>query len=88
MTATGEHPRRTGGRRVTQCAPEIIGVAPEWLTRRQAATIAGVTRRTIDRWRDEGRLTTARTDEGAARIPVLIRRDDLLRMLTIMGEAS
>ena len=57
---------------------ELRRILPEWLTRRQAATAAGVAERTIDRWRADKTLTTYRAGDGTAHRPVLVSRDDLI----------
>ena len=54
---------------------------PTWLTRTQAATVAGVSERTIDRWRADRTLTTYRAGDGTAHRPVLVSRDDLIAAL-------
>ena len=46
----------------------------EWLTPRQAATLAGVHIRTINRWVKSGRVASKRTPSGRA----LIKRADVI----------
>jgi len=60
---------------------ELLEAAPEWLTRPQAAEIAGRTTRTIDRWREEGRLATCRLEDGSERWPILVSRKSLAALL-------
>lgn len=65
---------------------------PEHMTRSDAAELADVTTRTIDRWRWDGALATvqrhvpaphARTGRTVQRPRVLIVRDSLLDLLTL-----
>lgn len=51
--------------------------APKWITTEAAAAIAGVTRRTITRWMDEGILRAARGQRRAVRVD----RDSLIELL-------
>lgn len=74
--------------RTARIDADLLAVAPEWLTREQAAKVANVTPRTIDRWRSEGHLTTYRTAQGRAHRPVLVKRDDVVAALKVGPEAS
>lgn len=64
----------------------MLAALPELLTRAQAAAVLGVTTKTIDRMRHDGRLSTYRTERGRARRPVLVRRDDVRRALAVAPE--
>jgi len=55
----------------------------EHLSRDDAARLAGTTRRTIDRWRKSGRMTSERLPSGE----VLIGTASLLALITL-GEAT
>jgi hypothetical protein len=74
-------PARREPRARGQADEQAARIAPAWLTRTQAATVAGVTPRTIDRWRADRTLTTYRAADGTAHRPVLVSRDDLLAAL-------
>jgi hypothetical protein len=80
--------RRLRRSRTARIDPGLLAVAPEWLTREQAARIANVTPRTIDRWRGDGLLTTYRTESGRAHRPVLVKRDDVAKALEVAPEAT
>lgn len=54
-----------------------LAAAPEYLTRRQAAHIAGTTERTIDRWRKDGILRTYEHRGSARGHLVMVSRDEL-----------
>jgi|WetSurSiteA1Bulk_404760.scaffolds.fasta_scaffold16344_2 hypothetical protein len=64
--------------------PHLLDLVPEYLTRQQAANIAGVATRTIDRWlRDpEVALTIFHSGRGGRR-PVLLSREELRALLTV-----
>lgn len=57
---------------------------PDRISRRQAARVAGVHPRTIDRWRNEGLLTTWRLHNGS----VLVSRLELATLLKGQIEAA
>lgn len=82
QTTAAPHPPPPGIRR-RRPQPHLLNLAPQWLTRQQAAAIAGTTTRTIDRWRTEGTLTTYRRRDGRAYRPVLVARDDLRALLAV-----
>lgn len=61
----------------------MLAALPEWLTRDQAARLLRVTTKTVDRMRADGRLTAYRREDGRAFRPVLVKRDDVRRLLAI-----
>jgi hypothetical protein len=65
--------------------PHLLAIAPEWLTRQQAADIAGVTPKTIDRWRILTYLITYTPGSGRAYRPVLVSRDCLAQIMGVTG---
>ena len=82
MTKTSESTEESRPPRVRgQADLRALKIAPYWLTRTQAATVAGVSERTIDRWRADRTLTTYRAGDGTAHRPVLVSRDDLIAAL-------
>lgn len=56
----------------------------KWIRREGAARRAGVTLRTIDNWRREGKIKTYRDEIGR----VWISGDEIDRLITPMAEAS
>lgn len=81
MTNTPEQEKDRPPRVRGQADERALKIAPYWLTRPQAATVAGVSERTIDRWRADRTLRTFRAGDGTARRPVLVSRDDLIAAL-------
>lgn len=82
MTSTPS-PQAGANRRVGHPRADLLNVAPEWLTRKQASKIAGVTARTVDRWRKTDKLRTFRRANGTAYRPILVFRDDLAELLAV-----
>ncbi len=60
--------------------PHMLPAAPRYLTRRQAALIAGVTERQLDRWRAEGKLRTYVTRGSSS---IRIDREDLQDLISL-----
>lgn len=60
---------------------DALAAAPEYLTRRQAAHIAGTTERTIDRWREDGILRTYEHRGSSRGHLVMVSRDELRQRL-------
>lgn len=85
MSTHGKRLRRS---RTARIDAELLAVAPEWLTREQAARVANVTPRTVDRWREQGLLTTYRTEAGRAHRPVLVAKADVVKALQVGPEAA
>ena len=78
--------QRARKRRITITArdAEVLALTlGEHLSRDDAAKLAGATRRTVDRWRKAGRVTSERTASGE----VLIGTASLLALITL-GEAT
>lgn len=88
MTSTTPPPEPQARRRAAHPRPELLDIVPQWLTRKQAAKIAGVTARTIDRWRADGKLSTYRRANGTAYKPILVSRDDLRALLTVAPDPA
>lgn len=60
---------------------ELLRAAPDLLTRQQVSRIAGVSLRTVDRWRADGRVTTVRGRRRAGWRAVWVPRDSLATLL-------
>lgn len=54
--------------------PDRLAEEPEYVTRAEAADLAGVDTRTVDRWANEGRITRHKV---AGRQWVRFRRDEI-----------
>jgi hypothetical protein len=70
-------------RAITQERALALAQAPQWLTREQAAFCADASLRTIDRWRGSG-ILTARRASGTDGRRVLVSRDDLRSVLSVL----
>jgi hypothetical protein len=67
---------------------DLLDLCPAFLTRQQAASVAGVTTRTVDRWlNDDETPLSAHRSAGARRFP-LVSREELRSLLTVSPQVK
>jgi hypothetical protein len=95
-TQTTTRPQSRTGPARRNLPPDLLTLrspeCPRWLRRDTAAALAGVSRRTIDRWRGATRrdgtpvLRTRQFVDDVTRCPVLVSRDDLLILADVPAD--
>jgi hypothetical protein len=66
--------------------PDLLNAVPEYLTRKQAAHIAGSTTRTVDRWLGDSDIPLVTYRNGHSDHDVLISREELRELLRVRTE--
>jgi hypothetical protein len=64
----------------------LLDLCPLFLTRQQAASVAGVTTRTIDRWLSDPEIPISPHRHAGQRRLLLVSREELRALLTVAAE--